>query len=301
MSMIDVGFSFAGGGLKSFSHVAAIQDLEAHQVTIKAVSGTSMGSLLASLYAVGFRGNTLEEKLLEIEQRFKDKRILLKPTLKVLPFVKDRSDGLIDQITFEGFIKTVFDEMQVTLLSEVEMPLCIVTTEINTGDIILFSNKPEYFKNVGEDCRFYEKDIELSKAIAASCAFPLIFQSVELDDLRLVDGGVRLNSPGETFNREKIAKVVSATTMFADDHSVDYSMVNVAIRSVYIMMFHLEKLSLHNSDVHINFPVEFKLMFEVGKGPEVISKAKEYLKEHPIDYSLLEKKNNLFNLWGLLD
>ena len=40
-------------------------------------------------------------------------------------------------------------------------------------------------------------------------------------------------------------------------------------------------------------------MFEVGKGPEVINQAKEYLVEHPIDYSVLEEKN-LRNLWGLL-
>lgn len=297
--MIEVGLSFAGGGLKSFAHVALTQDLERHQVPIKAVAGTSMGSVLASLYAVGFRGLDFEMKLLEIERLFKKEKILLKPTLRVLPFVKNRSDGLIEQGNFEGFVKNVFDELGITMLSEVEMPLCIVTTELNSGDIILFSNKKEYFTNVGENCRFYEGDIELSKAVAASCAFPLVFQSVELEDLRLIDGGVRLNSPGEVFNRNKIKKVVSVTTMYADDEVKEYSMLDVAFRSVYIMMFHLEKISLKDTDIHVNFPVETKLMFEVGKGPEVINQAKEYLVEHPIDYSVLEEKN-LRNLWGLL-
>lgn len=302
MSKYDkIGLSFAGGGLKSFSHVAVVKDLEINGVDISAVSGTSMGSVLASLYACGIRGQALEVKMLELEKEFQERKIMLKPTLKILPFVKDRSDGLIEQSSFRIFIEEIFEKLGITKLSEVPFPLCVVATELNTGEIILFANDRKYFQAVGNDCRFYDDDIDIATAIAASCAFPLVFQSVEIDGMRLVDGGVRLNSPGDVFNKEVIKKVISMTTMNTDTDEVDHSMLNVAFQCVLIMMNQLEKTSLISSDIHLNFPLDFKLIFEVGRGHEVIEKAHNHLKDHPIDYSVLEKKKTLFNLWGHLD
>lgn len=295
-----VGISFAGGGLKSFSHVAATTDFEAHGIEPVAISGTSMGSVIGALYACGIRGKQLEEYLLNAEALFKEKRILQKPTYRILPFVKERSDGFIESIEFMELAQELIDNLEINMLSEVPLPLCIVAVDLNSGHLIFFSNKPEYFRTIGNNSRFYDKDIELSKAITASCAFPLVFESVVVDDLRLTDGGVLLNSPGAVFNPNKVEKIVSLTTMNTDQYEVGHSLQDVAYRSIMIMMHQLELMSLEGVDLNVNFSIPTKYIFEVGKGKEIIDKAYDYIKEHPIDYTKLEQPKTLKNLWGLL-
>ena len=300
MQSSKVGISFAGGGLKSFAHVVVTQDLEAHLVDIQAVSGTSMGSVIASLYACGFIGKALEDKLLELEVEIAKRKILLRPSLRILPFVKDRSDGLIEQKIFESFVRESFEEIGITMLSEIELPLCITATDLITGDSILFCNKPEFFKPSGINCRFYDKDIEIWKAVTSSCAFPLVFQSVEIDDLRLVDGGVLLNNPSSVFNRHKIEKVIGISTMDDLEAEIDYSLIGVGTRSLILMMNQIEKQSDIECDLLVNFPTDMRLIFEVGKGKEIIERARDFLIEHPIDYDVLKPKRDISNLWGLL-
>lgn len=69
------GLSLAGGGLKSFSQIAVLQDLEKHQVVTDAVAGTSMGAVIAALVACGMTASEIEATLLDEEKEFADRGV----------------------------------------------------------------------------------------------------------------------------------------------------------------------------------------------------------------------------------
>lgn len=56
MSKVDgVGVAFCGGGFRSYAEVAVVENLAREGITIGAVAGTSMGSLVAALVGAGSR------------------------------------------------------------------------------------------------------------------------------------------------------------------------------------------------------------------------------------------------------
>ena len=58
---MKIGLAMQGGGLQGFAHIGAIKALEELGVNIEYVSGTSTGSIVASLYAMGYNTDDMEK------------------------------------------------------------------------------------------------------------------------------------------------------------------------------------------------------------------------------------------------
>ena len=52
---------FSGGGIKAFAHIGALKALEELGINIKYLSGTSTGSAIAALYAMGYTPQEIEQ------------------------------------------------------------------------------------------------------------------------------------------------------------------------------------------------------------------------------------------------
>ena len=63
---MKLGLAVAGGGVKGAAHIGVIKALEENEIKIDAIAGTSIGSIVASLYAMGYT----PEKMLEIFKYF---------------------------------------------------------------------------------------------------------------------------------------------------------------------------------------------------------------------------------------
>ena len=57
------GLVLSGGGARGFAHVAVLEALEANQVQIDYIAGTSMGAVVGALYASGLSADQVREKL----------------------------------------------------------------------------------------------------------------------------------------------------------------------------------------------------------------------------------------------
>ena len=57
---MKIGLALAGGGVKGAAHIGAIKALEENNIKFSAMAGTSIGSVVASLYSMGY---TTEEML----------------------------------------------------------------------------------------------------------------------------------------------------------------------------------------------------------------------------------------------
>ena len=49
---MGVGIALAGGGIRGISHVGALKALEENGIKVEAIGGTSVGSIVATLYGI---------------------------------------------------------------------------------------------------------------------------------------------------------------------------------------------------------------------------------------------------------
>ena len=58
-----VGLVLSGGGAKGLTHIGIIRALEENNIPIDYITGTSMGAIIGSLYAMGYSPDDMEELL----------------------------------------------------------------------------------------------------------------------------------------------------------------------------------------------------------------------------------------------
>lgn len=162
-----IGISFSGGGARGIVHLGVLKALLENNVKPEIISGTSAGAIIGALYAAGY---SPDESLNIIRQT------------KVLSIFKPSYSwkGLlsIDKLgkLLEKYLPARFEDL--------DKELVVAATDINNG-------RTEYFKKG-----------ELILSILASCAVPLIFKPVRINDKNYVDGGLLKNLPAEAIRKK---------------------------------------------------------------------------------------------------
>jgi NTE family protein len=161
MNTKRIGVGFSGGGARGSAHIGALRALLNREIVPEVVAGTSAGSIVGALYAAG----KSPDEMMTFIRRSK----LFKLVSFGLPsggFTK--LDYLKDRFAESGLPET---------FEELERPLYITMTNLNTGQLEVRSSGPLY------------------DVIVASCSIPLVFEPVEIDGQMFVDGGVLCNLP----------------------------------------------------------------------------------------------------------
>ena len=130
--------------------------MEEQQIPISCISGSSIGSILGAAYASGVPLARIIEKCREI--RFRD-------------FARWRVSrfGLASNERLGSLVQRFFDSRQ---FEDLLIPAAIVATDLGTGDPVVF------------------KRGSLADAIRASCAFPGLFEPIQIGTRHLADGGL---------------------------------------------------------------------------------------------------------------
>jgi len=157
---LKIGLALGGGSARGLAHVGVILALEAYNIPIDIIAGTSIGSVIGGLYASGATIEQLEEIALSIK---KSKSLfMLDP---VFPHSGLISGDHIEKMLNKFALKDkAFDDLSI--------PFAAVATEIENGAEVII--------NQGK----------LIDAVRASISIPGIFTPVKYQDYYLVDGGV---------------------------------------------------------------------------------------------------------------
>lgn len=275
MNKINVALS--GGGLKSFAHIAVLYELEKRNIKITAISGTSMGAMIAALVAIGLDTQTIEKEMLELESIFDKNHILFKPSSKLLPFKQDKiTGGYIDGLAIETILDQLFEKYGIKNINDVKIPLAIPSVDLITGQLIVFVNDKNHYQSP-DPSHIVIEDITLSKAIRASSSIPLLFAACPFKEYLLIDGGVKLNVPVgllKGFSNEKTLAITAKDEIETLDNKPS---VFALINQVYALISTEFDIYLSKeADYQINFPIGRK-QFSLGKGKEIIDNAKTYL------------------------
>ncbi len=264
--MKKIGLALSGGGVKSFSQLPILKALDSEGINIDAISGTSMGSVLAAFMAVGMPVDELIDVALELEKEVQEMKIFSRPFLKLISVAKDReSSGFVDGIIFEELMNKYLEKYNVENIRDVKIPLAIPAVDIITGKVIVFVSHPEEFKSLDENWVVIS-DVSLAKAVRASCSFPFVIDACPLEDYHLTDGGVRMNLPLPLIEAYGVDQSI-AVTMHSESDFEDFdSFFALANRITELGRIEQDKHLLKEADVVINVPLDGVWVFEVGKG-----------------------------------
>ena len=190
-----IGLTLSGGGAKGLAHIGILEAIDSAGLEIDAITGTSMGAIVGSLYAIGYSGKDIER--LARNMKWND---LFLTTLSLnqvsllqkeeygryplqLPLEKGKikpSTGILEaQGIWNELGKLYLPAYRIKDFSKFNIPFLCIATDLETGEPVIL------------------RDGDITTAVRASMAIPSIFTVVDYKDTKLIDGGVVLNFPVE--------------------------------------------------------------------------------------------------------
>jgi NTE family protein len=190
-----VGLTLSGGGAKGLAHIGVLKVLDEAGVQVDYVSGTSMGSVIGALYAMGYSGKEIDSLVADLDW---NSLIYDERGHPLLTMAQKQLDG---RYTFSLPITDGTIELPAGIIPGQNMELLISRLTAPAHHIRDFSELPRKFVCIatdiatGEAVRLDHGD--LGDAVRASAALPLAFTPVLHEGRLLVDGGLVRNFPVE--------------------------------------------------------------------------------------------------------
>ena len=241
---MNIGIVLSGGGARGIAHIGVLKALDELGIKFSIASGTSAGSIIASLYAYGYKPDEIFEQI------------------KALSLLKSMRPSWAKAgfFTMEGVKELLIKAIPENNFSSLKIPLIVAATEIRKGAIHYFSEG------------------ELAPAIMASCSIPALFSPVSFNGGLYVDGGLLDNFPVFPV-RDKCDFIVgSHCNQISNDF--DARSIKVMIeRSLLIAVYANTQSSRNMCNVFIEPPNmdRFKV-FDIGRAQEIFDMAYAYTK-----------------------
>lgn len=198
----SVGLVLSGGGAKGMAHIGVLSVLEEMGVPVDVVCGTSIGSLVGGLYAMGYDAATLDSLV-----RAQDWDFLLSD--RTSQREQDLATRQREATYLYTFMLSSLDKRGLGsggLIRGVNLANLFARLSVGYHDSIDFTRDlPIPFACVATDMvRFREVDFtsgHISQAMRASMSIPAAFAPVRMDSMVLVDGGLVNNYPADLARR----------------------------------------------------------------------------------------------------
>ncbi len=190
-----IGLVLSGGGAKGFAHIGVLKVLEEAGLRPDFITGTSMGSIVGGLYAMGYTADSLERIALE-----QDWNRVLTDVIRLDEVIYEEKDYFKNQHIELPFVDgRILTPGGLVAGQEIERLLNHLT--LPAYKISNFDSLPIPFRCMAVDL-YYGNTYEISggslaEAIRSSMAIPSVFTPVVNDTLVLVDGGLIRNFPVE--------------------------------------------------------------------------------------------------------
>ena len=268
----NVALVLSSGGARGLSEIGVIEALEKNGFNITSISGSSIGSMIGGIYAMG--------KLSEYIQWVKtfDRKAIW--GFVDLSF---KNQGLLKGERVLEKMKSIIPDMNI---EEMNIPFVAIATDILNEKAVVF-----------EKGSYYE-------AIRASIAIPAVFTPVKYNDTFLVDGGVlnpvpieyvsrkpndilvvvnlyggnennmgeniSSNNPKNIYNVKEVINKLSRRIRNNNKRSVGY--VSILSKSLSYMMQKNAKLNIekYKPDIIINIPHDHANTFDFHKADRLI-------------------------------
>ena len=207
-----VGVVLSGGGAKGMAHIGVLKVLERAGIPVDIVTGTSMGSIIGGLYAIGYNASALDSmvRVQDWSYVITDREDMSHQSIgdrrkqNTYAYTTGLTIGQKD-MNAGGFIKgknlaELFQQLcagytdSLDFSRDLRIPFaCVATNIIDNGEVDFHCGR-------------------LPQAMRASMAIPAAFSPVRIGDMVLVDGGLKNNYPAD-IARQMGAEIIIGVTV----------------------------------------------------------------------------------------
>ena len=247
---MSIGICFAGGGIKGVAHIGALKALEEENIKFDYIAGTSSGSIIACLYSVGYNSNEIYEifkKYINKINYFEIKNVI-KLILGILIKRKIIITGLNSGKKIEKLINKECAKKEINNINQINKKLLIPCVNLKTGNVHIFSSIKNRNRKEYSDDIIYENNINIGKAVRASCSYPGVFSPCEIQNDYMVDGGIRENVPWKELKECGAQKVISIVFQNEIKEKNKINMFDVVSSSMELLCRELSNYELNGAD-----------------------------------------------------
>ncbi len=201
-----VGLVLSGGGAKGAAHVGVLKYLEDNGIPIDYIAGTSMGSVVGGMYALGYSTDEILDVLRSADW---NRLISNEVDRRKISFTRKlENETMVFTVPFS--LKKKNEDLQAMSFKN-SLPKGFVTGDniinlfnslaVGYADSLSFGQLPIPFLCIATDMLSGEAAVldkgEFTKALRASMAIPVLFDPVKMNQTLYTDGGLTCNFPAE--------------------------------------------------------------------------------------------------------
>lgn len=206
-----IGLVLGGGGARGAAHIGVLKVLERERIPIAYISGTSMGSIIGALYAMGYSPDEMEGIITAIN--WKD--MLEDDPSRIDQPLRRKDDSLRYLLGFKLGVRNGQVQLPRGAIQGQKLLLLLRRLSLPVWDKQDFDDFPIPFRCVGTDIAKGEAVIfdqgDVAVAIRASMSVPAAFAPIRVNGRLMVDGGIVNNVPYD------VVKDLGATDVIAVD------------------------------------------------------------------------------------
>lgn len=156
-----LGLALSGGGTRGFAHIGVFRALQENKVPVHCVAGTSVGSIMGALFCSGMSWQEIFEKTSSVSRKdLLNKRFLVGSDALNIAAISHKVLGKVN-------------------IENLKTPFAAVAVDLERGEEVVFTKG------------------DVSTAISASSAVPILFRPIKHEGKLLVDGGLLNNMPAD--------------------------------------------------------------------------------------------------------
>lgn len=245
-------------GIRGAVHIGVLKALEENDINVNIIGGTSSGSLVAALYAMGYSPC----HILEIFKRYGklitaiEKRPILDGLESYITTKKFKFTGINKGNKIENLYNEFASKKNIFKMYDIKMPIVIPTIDLTDGKEYVFTNSIP--KNSTENK--YISDISIGTAVRASSSFPGIFYPCKFKEHIFLDGGTLNNSPINEVKSQGADKIITVNfePIKIDSNS---SAFDIVLKAIDIMGNKIIEENMKKSDIILTIPIKDKVGF----------------------------------------
>lgn len=258
---MKLGIALSGGGSRGIAHAGVLKALEDNNIKPDIIGGTSSGSIVASLYAIGYSPDEIyrlykenASKLVEI-----NKMPIIFSIGNFMRNKKIKISGLKTGASIEKVYNDIAYRKNIESMKDIKMPLVIPSVSLKDCKEYVFTNIIPEEKN-----KQYITDITVGKAVRASSSFTGVFCPCEYKEHLFIDGGALDNVPVHEVKKQGADKVL-AVKFDADPITKDSNIMDMVMKTIDIMGNKVSEEGLELSDFVLTVPTDKTGLLDINK------------------------------------
>ena len=277
LSAQRVGMVMSGGGAKGLYHIGVIKALEENGIPIDYVSGTSMGSIIAGLYAIGYSPDQMADIFRsDVVGYWMSGKI---PAKYIYYFRHKQPNAAMLSLRLDPTRDKKIAQLPTNLISSYQIDMAFVEffsapNALCKGD---FSKLFVPFRCIATDAAAQKEVVyrtgNLGKAIRASMTIPLVFRPLKQDSTLLYDGGMYNNFPWQVLKEDFNPDILIGSKCTAGNSKPEED--NVMEQILALTMMHTDYTLPSSNDILIEHAFEDVTTLDFSKVDYIIQRGYE--------------------------